>query len=297
MGDETGNWSSGTAAGWFPDPLGRYDHRWYNGTAWTADVSVDGQRYVDPLPLTPTGPSPVPGAAPSSGSPYAGTSPYGGSPYPGSSPYSAPPNTTGGPPGWQPYPAARRPTRTMAVLAFVFGLTAVATGWMPFVFVVGAGAGIAGLVLGIVARRRIRRGEALGGGLAVAALVLAPIGLALCVLGAILTGAVWRELTAYLEPGPNDVEITGCSVADVGVEVAGTIENLDDEAHDYTVSVEVFDGDRLIDRTDAAVDDVAPGEVATWDVLALTGDDEIAAVRCEVFAVNGPFPWGVDPEP
>jgi hypothetical protein len=36
-------------AGWFPDPLGRYEHRWFNGTTWTSDVSTDGQRYVDPL--------------------------------------------------------------------------------------------------------------------------------------------------------------------------------------------------------------------------------------------------------
>ena len=35
-------------AGWFPDPLGRYEHRWFNGSTWTSDVSTDGQRYVDP---------------------------------------------------------------------------------------------------------------------------------------------------------------------------------------------------------------------------------------------------------
>jgi hypothetical protein len=40
-----------TPAGWFPDPLGRYDHRWFNGTTWTSDVSLHGQRYVDPAPL------------------------------------------------------------------------------------------------------------------------------------------------------------------------------------------------------------------------------------------------------
>lgn len=35
--------------GWYPDPLGRYDNRWFNGTSWTADVSTDGARRVDPL--------------------------------------------------------------------------------------------------------------------------------------------------------------------------------------------------------------------------------------------------------
>ena len=35
--------------GWYPDPLGRYDSRYHNGTNWTADVSERGERYVDPL--------------------------------------------------------------------------------------------------------------------------------------------------------------------------------------------------------------------------------------------------------
>ena len=40
---------SAPPAGWFPDPLGRYEHRYFNGTSWTSDVSVSGQRFVDPL--------------------------------------------------------------------------------------------------------------------------------------------------------------------------------------------------------------------------------------------------------
>ena len=43
-------------SGWFPDPLGRYDHRYFNGTAWTSDVSTGGERYVDPLGLGPSAP-------------------------------------------------------------------------------------------------------------------------------------------------------------------------------------------------------------------------------------------------
>lgn len=43
-------------AGWYPDPLGRYEHRWFDGTSWTADVSIGGQRYVDPLGVTHAAP-------------------------------------------------------------------------------------------------------------------------------------------------------------------------------------------------------------------------------------------------
>ena len=44
----------GAAAGWYADPMGRYEHRYYNGREWSADVSVGGQRFVDPLGVTPT---------------------------------------------------------------------------------------------------------------------------------------------------------------------------------------------------------------------------------------------------
>ena len=41
-------------SGWFPDPHGRYDHRWFNGTSWTADVADEGRRLVDPLGAAPS---------------------------------------------------------------------------------------------------------------------------------------------------------------------------------------------------------------------------------------------------
>jgi hypothetical protein len=45
-----GSEAAPTAAGeWFPDPLDRYDSRYHNGREWTADVAVDGRRFVDPL--------------------------------------------------------------------------------------------------------------------------------------------------------------------------------------------------------------------------------------------------------
>ncbi len=48
---------SATPAGWFPDPLGRYEHRYFNGVTWTSDVSDGGQRLVDPLGTGPGYPS------------------------------------------------------------------------------------------------------------------------------------------------------------------------------------------------------------------------------------------------
>lgn len=45
---------TGAAAGWYADPTGRYEHRYYNGRTWTADVSSGGQRFVDQLGIAPT---------------------------------------------------------------------------------------------------------------------------------------------------------------------------------------------------------------------------------------------------
>ena len=43
-------------AGWHPDPLGRHEHRYWDGTQWTEHVSSNGKQAVDP----PVGASPVP---------------------------------------------------------------------------------------------------------------------------------------------------------------------------------------------------------------------------------------------
>lgn len=45
-------------AGWHPDPMGRHQHRYWDGTAWTAIVADDGVRSQDPQW---TGASPVVG--------------------------------------------------------------------------------------------------------------------------------------------------------------------------------------------------------------------------------------------
>jgi hypothetical protein len=36
-------------AGWFPDPTGRHEHRYWDGAQWTEHVSDSGQSGVDPM--------------------------------------------------------------------------------------------------------------------------------------------------------------------------------------------------------------------------------------------------------
>ena len=44
---------SDVVAGWYPDPTERFETRFHNGSDWTADVSSNGQRFVDPLGTAP----------------------------------------------------------------------------------------------------------------------------------------------------------------------------------------------------------------------------------------------------
>ena len=37
-----------TPANWYPDPSGRFELRYWNGTAWTEHVSRGGVQYTDP---------------------------------------------------------------------------------------------------------------------------------------------------------------------------------------------------------------------------------------------------------
>jgi hypothetical protein len=41
--------SSGHHPNWYPDPMGRHEYRWFDGTAWTDQVSSHGKQSVDPV--------------------------------------------------------------------------------------------------------------------------------------------------------------------------------------------------------------------------------------------------------
>ncbi|GAA4410230.1 hypothetical protein GCM10023168_29730 [Fodinibacter luteus] len=61
------------APGWHPDPMRRFQHRYWDGSQWTEHVSTGGSRSIDPLSVAPTvlaedareqpGPAPLLGAS------------------------------------------------------------------------------------------------------------------------------------------------------------------------------------------------------------------------------------------
>src|SRR5262245_2926338 len=65
-------------AGWFPDPSGRHDHRYWDGHAWTDYVADHGVQSVAPVAqaapvVTTPAPAPMFGVAPPPSVPTAST--------------------------------------------------------------------------------------------------------------------------------------------------------------------------------------------------------------------------------
>jgi hypothetical protein len=247
---EGGGRDESSTAGWHADPTGRYEFRWFNGTQWTADVSVEGQRYVDPMIVS-------------------------------------------APPSHHHVVASRPPSRTPAVLSLVFGLISITIAWIPFLFVVGVLGAIAAIVLGIVAIRRARAGGS-GRGLAIGGIATAAGAICLCPVGVILSITVYDEVIDYTEPGPRVTEVTSCTADGSLVDVAGTIENRDDEERSYVVGVDIGDAGGRRATAHVEVDDVAAGEVRKWTHREFVSGLDSATVRCEVDEVTGPYPFGVD---
>src|SRR4051794_30617176 len=50
-------------AGWLPDPYGRFQQRYWDGSQWTAHVVTNGQQQVDPLGTTTSVPFAIPPTA------------------------------------------------------------------------------------------------------------------------------------------------------------------------------------------------------------------------------------------
>lgn len=245
-----------SAAGWYPDPTWRYEFRWHNGTAWTADVSVHGQRFVDPL-----------GAAHAAGPPV-GFGPV---------VFGPPPRSDG---------------RGMAIASFVVAASSALIAWVPFVFVLAAMGAVTALVFAVASRRASQAAGRDAHGLAVAGLAVAMIALGLCVVGFQFTRTVMEELDRLAEAGPHRVTLTECRADGRLVAVDGRLTNLDDTTQTFIVELEVSDS---TSGTILALDAIStgmvdPGDTATFEATIVLPDDagEPDDVECTISGVRGP---------
>jgi hypothetical protein len=247
--DDAGNPAPGPTSpvprpDWYPDPSGRYEFRYHNGTSWTADVSSDGERYVDtPGASSPSGPT----ASPTAGASGSGRG------------------------------------NGVAIAALTCGIVSIAFGWLPVVFVLGAVLAILGVVLGVVGLRRSRHTGS-GRGFALAGVITGAVGIAVAVGGLFFTIAVFRALEGYENPAEHSVEVTACEVDDGTARVSGELRNDGDGPASFTVRVDVVragSGVR-VSTTRGELTDVAAGETRTWEVTRRVTVDAVECSTPEV---------------
>ena len=246
---------SGVRPGWYADPLRRFELRYFNGSAWTADVSNGGDRFVDPqgIEVGSGGQSSSAGVVPTS---------------------------DGG-----------RGTNSPATAAMVLGIIAVTIAWLPFIVVLGVIAAVLALALGTVGVRRARPDGA-GRSRAVVGLVTGASALLVAALGVVLTVIVVDVYDSYLNPAPNETAITSCEVVGSRATATGSLTNIGDETASFSVLVGfVRSSTDNPNRTSRAVlDDVEPGESAEFEVARQVDLDE---VDCIVIEVTGALPFGL----
>ncbi len=232
------------SSGWYADPQGRFEYRYFNGVQWTSDVSVNGQRYVDTPMAQPILPTPTPPRH-----------------------------------------------RGKAIASMVMGISAVALGWVPFVFALASAAAVAAIVFGVLGLKSARLNDGYGHGFAVAGLTLAPIALLVCVGGFFFTAVVLREVRDFIEPGPHEVLLQlPCTIDHGTATLHGTIRNLDDHQRDYRIEVDFDTGDDTQIDT-VPVLHVAAGATAPWTSTVDIGG---TSVTCKVSKVYGPLPFDID---
>lgn len=250
------------APGWYPDPTGRFEHRYHNGTTWTGDVANDGHRRVDTA---------------------------GAGPAPAADPWPANPSARVGGPGDSGGPALGNPSATAAL---VLGIVGVTLGWLPYLaYLMIPVVGVGGLLA--LRARRLARISGVGSARATAGLVLAPIGLVVVIGGVVFTSWMTDAIRRYDRPASHAAAVTTCAVDGTRLVAEGTLTNDSARTASFTIRLEMIVGGierrRLIE-----LDDLTAGETATWRASARTEADGDTPT-CTIVDVHGPLPLGVDP--
>ena len=124
-----------------------------------------------------------------------------------------------------------------------------------------------------------------------AAVILAPLGLGVCCLGAWLTVLVYREVEEFTETGPYSIDQTACGVSGGVATVAGTITNQSDATRSYQIVISFArpGTSNQLHAASAEAVAVGAGETEPWSANVIVNEDEL---ECEIDAVTGPLPFG-----
>lgn len=131
---------------------------------------------------------------------------YGQPAYPNQG-YGAP-----GQPGYGYGEPARKPSNGMGWAALVLGILALLTG----LFLIGALFGLIAIILGVIARGKVKRGEATNGGAAIAGIVLGVLGILLAILAVVgavslFSSETFQNLTECVEQADDQAAADACA--------------------------------------------------------------------------------------
>lgn len=255
------------ASGWFPDPLGRHEKRFFNGLVWS-DRVMDGEHSgSDPIgnvatrvPLRPIKSTEASGFV---------DQPNGGN--------------------------------VAAVSALMLGIVgAVIALLVPFGFLVGAACGLVALVLGLRAYRNAPRRDPASNALATTGLVLGCVALVLAMYyGASyysVAGTVRRAfasspptVTVDADPLQNDVRILDCyrTIGAGPPAATGTLVNTAAKTQAFRVAVDFKIGAITV-RSNTTTVPLDSGETGSWTVRDIAHSFKPASCVVVTPAVSSP---------
>jgi hypothetical protein len=189
-----------------------------------------------------------------------------------------------------PEQPSRPPGRGGALASFIVALCSAVLGWAPFMFVVTLAGAVVALVLGVRALRRIARGQP-GRRFAVAGVALVPVAVLSSIGGILFTQELVERFVDLVDVGEYRIdEEQPCAESADLYTLRGTITNLDDRAHRYSIIVEFRTPYELFRRTtDTAL--AQPGDEVPWAVSGFSASPD---VTCRVLTVSGGFGPPVD---
>ena len=234
-------------------------------------MSVDGNRFVDPLPQPALALQGAPAAAPPLN--HAAPLPYGPA----------------------PMPVGKPPPSRKATAALVLGIVAAVTAWVPFLFVLGLAAAVLAIVFGATTLRNLRGDLSPHNrrhrSFSRAALVLGAVAIGLCTVGVWLSVVVYRDFDRYVNVGVYSTTDTSCTVDAATATYRGVITNLSSTTRSYHIVIDFrrAGATSVLASGAADVTNVAPGADASYSATATVSEP---AVDCHVATITGPLPFG-----
>lgn len=214
-------------AAWHPDPLGRHEHRYWDGSQWTEHVADAGQVGRDPLEQggAPTGAG---AAASDAGAVPSGRSTAAAQPQPSQQqPFPQATTPQAGQAQTAPGGGAAGASNGMATAALIFGVLALLVSWVPFIGLLGVVGGILALVLGALGRGRARQ-MATGAGLAIGGMVTGGLAVLVGIASTVLPVVFFSGFAGDLERVEECVDETGDEEACIEEHAPPWLRYLDD---------------------------------------------------------------------